>query len=127
VKGRENCKKKGVSWFAGCSSPNIVRTINSRKLRWARHIIRMGAVIMHTIFPIGNLKTRYNLGDLDEEGRIILKLIQRSRVSGCGLNSRKGPVVGFCEHRSDPSGSIKDGEFLDQLSSRQFFRKDSPQ
>jgi hypothetical protein len=25
-------------------------------------------------------------------------------------------VVGSCEHGNQPSGSIKDGEFLDQLS-----------
>jgi hypothetical protein len=31
------------------------------------------------------------------------------RIGTCG-------VVGSCEQGSDPSGSIKDGEFLDQLS-----------
>jgi hypothetical protein len=37
----------------------------------------------------------------------------------CGLNSSgsgQGPVVGYCEHGNGPSGSIKDGEILDQLS-----------
>jgi hypothetical protein len=33
----------------------------------------------------------------------------------CGLDysgSRYGPVVGFCEHSNEPSGSIKGAEFL---------------
>jgi hypothetical protein len=37
-------------------------------------------------------------------------------VEGCGLDSSGpewGPVVGSCEHGSEPSGSIKGGEFLD--------------
>jgi hypothetical protein len=37
----------------------------------------------------------------------------------CGLDasgSRQGPVVGSCERGNEPSGSIKGGEILDQLS-----------
>jgi hypothetical protein len=30
--------------------------------------------------------------------------------------SGQGPVAGCCEHGNEPSGSIKGGEFLDQLS-----------
>jgi hypothetical protein len=29
------------------------------------------------------------------------------------FSSGKGPVVGFCEHGNEPSGSIKGEEFLD--------------
>jgi hypothetical protein len=35
----------------------------------------------------------------------------------CGLESHgsgQGPVLGYCEHGNEPSGSIKGGEF-DQL------------
>jgi len=34
----------------------------------------------------------------------------------CGLDtsrSEQGPVAGSCEHGNEPSGSIKDTEFLD--------------
>jgi hypothetical protein len=37
-------------------------------------------------------------------------------VGGCGLDSsgsRQEPVAGSCEHGTEPSGSIKGGEFLD--------------
>jgi hypothetical protein len=30
--------------------------------------------------------------------------------------SVQGPVAGFCEHRNELVGSVKDGKFLDQLS-----------
>jgi len=37
-------------------------------------------------------------------------------VGSCGLDvygSGKGPVAGSCENGNEPSGSTKDGEFLD--------------
>jgi hypothetical protein len=40
-------------------------------------------------------------------------------VVRCGLDasdSGYGPEAGFCEHGNETSGSIKGGEFLDQLS-----------
>jgi hypothetical protein len=33
-------------------------------------------------------------------------------------------VAGCCEHGNEPSGSIKSGEFLDQLSDYLFVKKD---
>jgi len=36
-----------------------------------------------------------------------------------------GPVAGFCEHGNEPSGSIKSGKFLDQLSDCQLLKKHS--
>jgi hypothetical protein len=34
--------------YALYSTPNIFRMIDSRRLRWARHIARMGSVEVHT-------------------------------------------------------------------------------
>jgi hypothetical protein len=34
-------------------------------------------------------------------------------------------VAGFCEHGNEPSGSIKGGEFLDQLNEYWLLKKDS--
>jgi hypothetical protein len=36
-------------------------------------------------------------------------------------------VAGCCEHGNEPSGSIKGGEFVDQLSDCQLVKKDSAQ
>jgi hypothetical protein len=33
-----------------CSSPNIIRAIRSRRMRWAGHVARMGRGEMHTGF-----------------------------------------------------------------------------
>jgi hypothetical protein len=43
-----------------------------------------------------------------------------SSGSGYGL------VADFCEHSNEPSGSIKGGEFLDQLSDHKLFRDSAP-
>jgi hypothetical protein len=45
-----------------------------------------------------------------------------------GLNlsvSRKGQMAGACEFGNEPSGSIKCGEFLDQLRIGELLKKDS--
>jgi hypothetical protein len=42
----------------------------------------------------------------------------------CGLQS-SGPLTGSCEHGDEPSGSIRSGMFLDQLSDCQVAMKDS--
>jgi hypothetical protein len=36
--------------YAVYSSPNIIRVIKSRRLRWAGHVARMGRVEVHTGF-----------------------------------------------------------------------------
>jgi len=40
------------------SSPNIVRVIKPRRMRWAGHVARMGLVEVYTEFWWGNLKER---------------------------------------------------------------------
>jgi hypothetical protein len=40
------------------------------------------------------------------------------KVTGCGMDSTgsgEDPVADSCEHGNEPSGSIKRGEFLQQL------------
>jgi len=44
-------------------------------------------------------------------------------VRGYGLDSY-GSETGSCEHGNEPSGSIKSGEFLDQLNDYQLLKKD---
>ena len=55
------------------SSPNIVRVIKSRRMRWAGHVARMeeGRGV-HKVL-VGNLRERDHRGDQDVDGRIILR------------------------------------------------------
>jgi len=58
------------------SSPNIVRVIELRRMRWAGHVARMGEKRGEG-FWWGNLKERYHLRDPGVDGRIILRWIFR--------------------------------------------------
>jgi hypothetical protein len=40
------------------SSPNIIRVIKSRRMRWAGHVARKGRKVMHIGYWWGNLKER---------------------------------------------------------------------
>ena len=52
--------------------PNIVRVINSRRMRWAGHAACMRRGEVHTGFWRGNLRERHLLEDRGVDGRIIL-------------------------------------------------------
>jgi hypothetical protein len=54
-------------------SPNIFQVIKSRRMRWVRHVARMGRGDVHTGFCWGNLRERDHLEDPGLEGRIILR------------------------------------------------------
>ena len=53
------------------SSPNIVRVIKSRIMRWAWHVARMGET--YTGFWWGDLTERGHLGGPGIDGRVILR------------------------------------------------------
>jgi hypothetical protein len=53
-------------------SPNIVRVIESRRVRWAGHVVGMRRGEVCAGFWWGNVRERHNLGDPGIEGRIIL-------------------------------------------------------
>ena len=60
-----------------CSSPNFIRVIKSRKMRWAGHAARMREKEVHTEFWWGNLKGRDHLEDAGLDGWMILRWIFR--------------------------------------------------
>jgi hypothetical protein len=55
------------------SSPNIVRVIKSRRMRWAGHVARMGRGEVLTGFWLGSPKARDHGEDLGVGGRITLR------------------------------------------------------
>ena len=60
------------------SSPNIVRVIKSRRMRWAGHVARMDEERgVCRVLLRGNRRERDHWGDLDVDGWIILGWISR--------------------------------------------------
>jgi hypothetical protein len=53
------------------SSPNVIRVIKSRRMRWVGHVVRMERKEVHTGFWWGNLREGDHLGDPGVDGRII--------------------------------------------------------
>jgi len=54
------------------SSPNNVRVINSRRMRWAGHVARMGEERVMYRVVLGKLEGKRPLGDLGVDGWITL-------------------------------------------------------
>jgi hypothetical protein len=59
--------------YALYSSPNIIRVMKSRRLRWAGHVARMGERRGAYRALVGNLREGDHLEDPGVDGRIILK------------------------------------------------------
>jgi len=59
------------------SSPNIVRVINSRRMRWAGHVVRMGEERGRIVSWWGNRREGDHWRDLGVDGWIILGWISR--------------------------------------------------
>ena len=59
-------------------SPNIVRVIRSRRIRWAGHVARMGKGEMCTWFWWENLRERDHLKDPGIDGSVKLRWIFRN-------------------------------------------------
>ena len=55
------------------SSPNIIRVIKSRRMRWMGLVGRMGERIVACRVLMGNLTEKYHLEDPGIDGRIILR------------------------------------------------------
>jgi hypothetical protein len=63
------------------SSPNIIRVIKSRRMRWAGHVARRGKEA-HTGFWWEDLREGDHLRDPGVDGRIILKWIFKTWDEG---------------------------------------------
>jgi hypothetical protein len=93
------------------SSPNILRVIKSRRMRWAGHVARIGEGRGVYRVLVGRLERKRPMGRPRRRWESNIKLdIRKSVMDGEKLDSAVsgwGPVASFCEHGNDPSGSIK--------------------
>jgi hypothetical protein len=89
------------------SSPNIIRQIKSRRMRWAGHVARVGEewevykILMEK--PEGKRPLERPRRRWEDGIRIDL------RETGCGygvdpVDSGQGPVAGCCEYGDEPAG-----------------------
>jgi hypothetical protein len=99
------------------SSPNIIRVIKSRGMRWAGHVARMeeerGAYRIlvwraEGMRPLGRPRLRWK-----DNIKTDLREVGWGGMNWIELAQDKGQVAGSCECGNEPSGSIKCGEFLD--------------
>jgi hypothetical protein len=65
------------------SSPNIVRVIKYRRMRWAGHGAIWGRGEVYAGFWWGNVKERAHLSDPDVDWRIILRWFMQEVGCGC--------------------------------------------
>jgi hypothetical protein len=72
---REWRRLHNVELYALYSSPNIIRVIKSRRLRWAGNVDVWGRGEVHTGLYWGNLREGDHLEDPGVDGKIILKWI----------------------------------------------------
>jgi hypothetical protein len=70
TEGFRSWRKLSIDELHGLySSPNIIRVIRSRRLRWARHVALMGRGEVFTVFWLGGQKVTDQWEDLDIGGR----------------------------------------------------------
>jgi hypothetical protein len=93
------------------SSPNIVRVIKSRRMRWARHVVRMGKGRGVYRISVGKPERRRPLGRPRRrwDDNIKMDLREIGMMGGTGFGwLRVGSSGGFCEHCNESLCSIKE-------------------
>jgi len=98
------------------SSPNIVRVIKLRRIRWVGHVARMGERKGVSRGLVGKPEEKRPLGSPRRRWEDNIKVDIQVVTCGVWTGSswlRIGKGWGTCECSNEPSGSIKCGEFLD--------------
>jgi hypothetical protein len=99
------------------SSPNTIRIIKSRRMRWAGRVARIGKKMNAYRVLVGKPKEKRPLGRprrrWKDNIKIELREIGWDGMDWIDLTQGKGPAAGFCEHADEPSGSIKCWEILE--------------
>jgi hypothetical protein len=90
------------------SSPDIIRQIKSRRIRWVGYVHAWERRKKCTRFWWESLNERGHLKYRGIDGRMGLEWILGRLGGGCGVDSSGsgyGPVAGSCECSNEPSGS----------------------
>jgi hypothetical protein len=97
------------------SSPNFVRVIKSRRMKWACHVLIMGEIRNPYTILVGKPEGKRLLGRPRRrwEDTVKMDLMEIGLGEWIGFMWRRvGTVAGSCEHGNEPSGSRKYGKFL---------------
>jgi len=99
------------------SSPNIVRVIKSRRMRWAGHVARMGEerVVCRVLLgkPEGRRPLERPRRRWVDHIRMDLQEVGCGYMDWIGLAQDRDRWRTLVECGIEPSGSVKCGEFLD--------------
>jgi hypothetical protein len=91
------------------SSPDIIRQVKSRRMRWAGHVARMGEERKVYKVLVGKPEGKRPLGRPRRTWKDGIRMdLTEIGFGGCGLDStgsEQGPVTGCCECGDEPSGS----------------------
>jgi hypothetical protein len=93
------------------SSPDIIRQVKSRRMRWAGHVARMGEERKVYKVLVGKPEGKRSLGRPSRRWEDGIRMDLREIGLGggvCGLDSTvsgQGPVAGCCECGDEPSDS----------------------
>jgi hypothetical protein len=63
------------------SSPNVIKMVKSRRLRWAEFVAILETKRMHISFLMGSQKEGCHCEDLDMDGRRIKWILEREKGS----------------------------------------------
>jgi hypothetical protein len=99
-------------------SPNIIQVIKLRSMRWAGYVARMREMNAYNIL-VGKLEGKRPLGRSRrrwEDNRVDLREIGLEGVEWTYLAQVRDQWQAVVNTVMDLRGSIKGGEFLDQLS-----------
>jgi hypothetical protein len=75
LKGRCKRRRHSEERHDRYCSPNIIRMIKSRRIRWAGHVARMEIGEVYTWFWWEDIKERNHLEDLGLDVKLILKWV----------------------------------------------------
>jgi hypothetical protein len=100
------------------SSPNIIRMIKSRRMRWAGHVARMGEKRNAYKILVGKPEGKRPVGRPRSKWvdniKIDLREMEWDSMDWNDLaQDRDQWREGFCEHDDEPSGSLKCWEVLE--------------
>jgi hypothetical protein len=122
VSWRKLCSEEVYSWY---SLPGTIRMVKSMRVGSVRHVACVWEKRCACKILVGKFGWNKPLQEsLDEinhfiflsmDQSVVCKWIIRNKMAQCGLNSSdsgQGQVVGCCIHCSDPTDSIKCGEFV---------------